>query len=92
MADAVLAKWSDARTGNVKLNFLNAKMEIVGDETPYDLVAMTFQKGSKLTTGSVNVAEQVFFGNDSFDVMSGATANFTKGAKNNLVAYNIDSQ
>ena len=92
VADAVLAKWSDARTGNVKLNFLNAKMEIVGDETPYDLVAMTFQKGSKLTTGSVNVAEQVFFGNDSFDVMSGATANFTKGAKNNLVAYNIDSQ
>ncbi len=92
VADAVLAKWSDARTGNVKLNFLNAKMEIVGDETPYDLVAMTFQKGSKLTTGSVNVAEQVFFGNDSFDVMSGATANFTKGAKNNLVAYNIDGQ
>lgn len=92
VADAVLAKWSDARTGNVKLNFLNAKMEIVGDETPYDLVAMTFQQGSKLTTGSVNVAEQVFFGNDSFDVMSGATANFTKGAKNNLVAYNIDSQ
>ena len=92
VADAVLAKWSDARTGNVKLNFLNAKMEIVGDETPYDLVAMTFQKGSKLTTGSANVAEQVFFGNDSFDVMSGATANFTKGAKNNLVAYNIDSQ
>ena len=92
VADAVLAKWSDARTGNVKLNFLNAKMEIVGDETPYDLVAMTFQEGSKLTTGSVNVAEQVFFGNDSFDVMSGATANFTKGAKNNLVAYNIDSQ
>ena len=92
VADAVLAKWSDARTGNVKLNFLNAKMEIVGDETPYDLVAMTFQQGSKLTTGSVNVAEQVFFGNDSFDVMSGATANFTKGAKNNLVAYNIDGQ
>ena len=92
VADAVLAKWNDARTGKVKLNFLNAKMEIVGDETPYDLVAMTFQKGSKLTTGSVNVAEQVFFGNDSFDVMSGATANFTKGAKNNLVAYNIDSQ
>lgn len=92
VADAVLAKWSDARTGNVKLNFLNAKMEIIGEETPYDLVAMTFQKGSKLTKGSINVAEQVFFGDDSFDVMSGATANFTKGVKNNLVTYNIDSQ
>ena len=92
VADAVLAKWSDARTGNVKLNFLNAKMEIVGDETPYDLVAMTFQKGSKLTTGSVNVAEQVFFGNDSFDVMSGATANFTKGDEDNFVTYNIEEQ
>ena len=92
VADAVLAKWNDARTGKVKLNFLNAKMEIVGDETPYDLVAMTFQKGSKLTTGSVNVAEQVFFGNDSFDVMSGATANFTKGDEDNFVTYNIDSQ
>ena len=92
VADAVLAKWSDARTGNVKLNFLNAKMEIVGDETPYDLVAMTFQEGSKLTTGSVNVAEQVFFGNDSFDVMSGATANFTKGDEDNFVTYNIEEQ
>lgn len=92
VAETVLAKWSDARSGNVKLNFLNAKMEIVGEDTPYDLVAMTFQKGSKLTKGSINVAEQVFFGDDSFDVMSGATANFTKGVKNNLVTYNIDGQ
>lgn len=93
VADAVLAKWSDART-NVNLTFTNSKMKIEGETTPYDLVAMTFNNGCELTKGSVNVAEHVYFGagTNSFDIKSGATAYFTKGTSLNPVSYNFGSE
>lgn len=78
VADAVLKKWSDART-NVTLTFLNQNMTVEGEAEAYDLVGMTFLKGATLTKGSVNVAERIHFGNDAIKINSGATANFTAG-------------
>lgn len=92
VADAVLEKWSDART-SVNLIFDNSKMEIVGESDAYDLVGMTFKQGCELTSGNVNVAENVYFGADekAFVVASNATANFTAGTSEAPATYAFTS-
>lgn len=92
VADAVFEKWSDART-NVNLIFDNSKMEIVGESDAYDLVGMTFMKGCELTSGSVNVAENIYFGTgeNAFVVKSNATANFTAGTSIVSATYAYNS-
>lgn len=92
VADAVLEKWPDART-SVNLIFDNSKMEIVGESDAYDLVGMTFKEGCELTSGNVNVAENVYFGADekAFVVASNATANFTAGTSEAPATYAFTS-
>lgn len=92
VADAVLAKWTDARTA-VTLEFTNQRMTVEGEEEPFDLVGMKFTKGATLTSGKVNLAERISFGDSDakFIVKSGATANFTKGNSTGVQSFAITS-
>ena len=76
--EAMIGKYGS----DVKLIFQNSEMTIKGEGTPYNLKHMTFQKGCKLTTGSINVADQINFEKNTFKVQKGATANFTIGVAN----------
>lgn len=76
--EAMIGKYGS----DVELIFQNSEMTIKGEGTPYNLKHMTFQKGCKLTTGSINVADQINFEKNTFKVQKGATANFTIGVAN----------